>query len=80
MGTLVFDIETVGEVWDNFDEYTKRQLVRSSGEKSEEAAKNQLGLSPLTGSVVSLAMYDVERHQGAVYVVGSELKIVMMCS
>jgi len=71
MATLVFDIETIPEPWASFDDYTRRQLVKSAGEGGEAAAKAALGLSPLTGSIVSLAMYDVERGQGAVYVVGS---------
>lgn len=74
MATLVFDIETVGEPWENFDEYTKTQLTKLAHSKEEiETVKNSLGLSPLTGSVVSLAMYDVERKLGAVYYVGGDM-------
>ncbi|MEK7462415.1 MAG: ribonuclease H-like domain-containing protein, partial [Patescibacteria group bacterium] len=73
MATLVFDIETVPEPWENFDDYTKRQLTKSARSKEEiELVKNSLGLSPLTGSLVSLAMYDVERKRGAVYYVGDK--------
>ena len=80
MSTLVFDIETVGESWSTFDEVTKKTLVRwidnsssSETEKSSlvQAVKNQLGFSPLTGSIVSIAIYDVERELGAVYYVGN---------
>ena len=79
MSTLVFDIETVGEDWQTFDDVTKKTLVRwidnsthSESEKSAlmEAMKNQLGFSPLTGQIVSLAVYDVERELGAVYYIG----------
>lgn len=70
MATLIFDIETVPQPWDLFDDYTKVQLIRNAGEKGEVGAKAQLGLSPFTGSIVSVAMYDVERRQGAVYFVG----------
>ena len=79
MSTLVFDIETVGESWSDFDEVTQKTLVRwvekSSKEEDEkntllEAIKNQLGFSPLTGSIVSIALYDVERELGVVYYVG----------
>jgi 3'-5' exonuclease len=75
MATLVFDIETIGDSWDSFDTYTKRQLIKSAGEGGEEKVKTQLGLSPLTGSIVSLAMYDLERKQGAVYIVGNEIDV-----
>jgi uncharacterized protein YprB with RNaseH-like and TPR domain len=71
MATLVFDIETVPHPWDSFDEYTKKQLTKSAKTKEEvEAVKSTLGLSPLTGSIVSLAMYDLGRKLGAVYYVG----------
>ena len=79
MSTLVFDIETVGDDWDSLDDVTKKTLVRwiESTAQSEverksliEAVKNQLGFSPLTGSIVSLAVYDVERELGAVYYTG----------
>lgn len=79
MSTLVFDIETLGEDWSTLDLATQKTLVRwidsSSRSNTErdvlvEAVKNQLGFSPLTGSIVSLAVYDVERELGAVYYVG----------
>jgi uncharacterized protein YprB with RNaseH-like and TPR domain len=71
MATLVFDIETIPEPWKVFDEYTKNQLTKlAHGEEDIEAVKASLGLSPLTGSIVSLAMYDVERNRGAAYYVG----------
>lgn len=79
MSTLIFDIETVGEPWTDIDKVTRKTLIRwienSSREQGEknamlEAVKNQLGFSPLTGSIVSLALYDLERELGAVYFVG----------
>ena len=79
MATLVFDIETIGEPWESFDDVSKKSLTRwiartaknDTEYKSElENLKNQLGFSPLTGSIVALGMYDVEREQGAVYYVG----------
>ena len=81
MSTLVFDIETVGEAWQDLDDTTQKALVRwidtSSRSETERAAllqavKEQLGFSPLTGSIVSIAAYDVERSIGAVYFVGSK--------
>lgn len=70
MATLVFDIETIPHEWNSFDAYTKSALIRSAGEAGEEGAKSMLGLSPLTGGIVSVALYDVERRQGAVYFAG----------
>ncbi len=69
MATLVFDIETVPQAWDDFDLYTKAQLLKRSKEGSEDEVKHKLGLYPYTGRIVSLAMYDVERRQGATYIV-----------
>jgi len=76
MGTLIFDIETVGESWEELDEVSKQSLTRwlqrGSYSEAERQAKQKdiiegLGFSPFTGSVVSIAVYDRERKQGAVY-------------
>ena len=76
MPTLIFDIETVGEQWDELDETTQESLTRwiersARNEEERDARiadiKQGLGFSPLTGSVVSIAVYDRERSQGAVY-------------
>lgn len=80
MSTLVFDIETVGEDWNSLDEVTKKTLtrwvVRSSKTDNEKEAILQdirlgLGFSPLTGFVVAIGIYDLERGKGAVYYSGN---------
>ena len=80
MATLIFDIETIAEPWESFDSITKKSLTRWISqsthtkieyEKELEKMKQQLGFSPLTGSIVSLGMYDLERRLGAVYYVGN---------
>ena len=79
MSTLIFDIETVGESWDEFDEVTKKTLTRwidktSVSDEEKESRyddlKSELGFSPLTGFVVAIGLYDLERQQGAVYYTG----------
>ena len=79
MATLVFDIETVGERWDELDETTQEVLSRwilrtAKGEIEKEAQlkdlKESLGFSPLTGKIVAIGLYDIERKQGAVYYTG----------
>ncbi len=79
MSTLIFDIETIGEAWESFDVTTQKTLTRwierSARSKEEyghelENLKSQLGFSPLTGSIVALGVYDVEREKGAVYFTG----------
>lgn len=76
MATLIFDIETVGEDWDSLDETTKGVLTRwidrtarndAEHESELKDLKEGLGFSPLTGYIVAIGLYDLERQQGAVY-------------
>lgn len=73
---LVFDIETVGETWDALDETTQHNLswyLHESSRSDEEyeyelkELKEGMGLSPLTGFIVAIGVYDTEREKGAVY-------------
>ena len=73
---LVFDIETVGERWDELDDTTQHNLswyLRESTRTDEEfeyemkELKDGLGLSPLTGFIVAIGVYDTEKERGAVY-------------
>lgn len=79
MSTLIFDIETVGEEWGDFDETTQHVLSRwiERTAKTPEEKEGQLkdlreglGFSPLTGSIVAIGLYDLERRQGVVYYTG----------
>ena len=76
MATLVFDIETVGDDLDSFDETTQEVLTKwikreNENEEDYQVAlanlKDGLGFSPLTGKIVAIGIYDVEREKGAVY-------------
>lgn len=76
MSKIVFDIETIGEDYDNMDEATKeimlKWLKRESYNDEEyqrevEAVKDNLGFSPLTGQIVAIGVMDVDSKQGAVY-------------
>lgn len=76
MSTLIFDIETVGEDFDLLDELSQEALTRwikktSRDEQSYEAAleniKGGMGLSPWTGEIISLGLWDYERDKGVVY-------------
>jgi len=80
MKTLIFDIETVGERWEGLDEVTQTTLLRwveHSGRSIEEKValkddvKSGLGFSPLTGFIVAIGLYDLERRSGVVYFTGS---------
>ena len=76
MSTLIFDIETVGEEWGSFDVTTQsvltRWILRSSADALLREAhlkdlKEGLGFSPLTGRIVAIGLYDLERARGVVY-------------
>lgn len=80
MATLVLDIETVGENWDELDAHTQMSLTRwvyrTGKDKGEQETliadlKEGLGFSPLTGKIVAIGLYDLERTQGAVYYTGN---------
>ncbi len=64
MATLVFDIMTVGHKWEALSQRTRAVLTR---QQTHAEAETKLGLSPLTGSIIMLGLYDVERGQGMVY-------------
>ena len=74
---LVFDIETVGENFDDLDETTQNNLTRwVTREAGNDVGKRQamiqdikenLGFSPLTGQIVALGVYDTVKNKGVVY-------------
>lgn len=75
-GKLVFDIETIGDDFDTLDETTQEVLTRwikkesesdTEYEKALSDLKSGLGFSPLTGQIVAIGVYDVEKNKGAVY-------------
>lgn len=84
MAKIVFDIETVGENFDQIDPRTQEMMTwwikrESKDEKEYEAQlknlKEELGFSPLTGEIVSIGMLDIESKKGAVYFQAPKEKI-----
>jgi len=76
MATLIFDIETLATPWQDVPAITRGALTNwvEKGNFSDEEKKRKLAdvqartsLSPFTASIISLAVYDVERKTGAVY-------------
>ena len=76
MSTLIFDIETVGENYNDLDGTTQHMLTRwlkresydnDEYEKAVEDIKNGLGFSPLTGSICAIGVLDSEKNKGVVY-------------
>ncbi|MEK7612225.1 MAG: ribonuclease H-like domain-containing protein [Patescibacteria group bacterium] len=73
---LVFDIETIGEDFEELDKTTQdaltRWIERESGDDTEyrlrlDDLKNGMGFSPLTGQIVAIGVLDVEKMKGGVY-------------
>ncbi len=76
MPKLVFDIETIGEDFNELDKTTQEVLTcwikkEASNEdeyrKALEDLKDGLGFSPLTGEIVAIGVLDVEKNKGVVY-------------
>ncbi|MEK7069851.1 MAG: ribonuclease H-like domain-containing protein [Patescibacteria group bacterium] len=76
MSKLIFDIETIGDNFDDLDSATQETLTRwikKDAENEEEYAKalaelkSGLGFSPLTGQIVAIGVLDYEKNQGVVY-------------
>lgn len=82
MATLIFDIETKAEAWGDLPGITRSALTHwidvghfSAAEKEQKLAsmRSRLSFSPFTASIISLAVYDIERKSGAVYYVSDTL-------
>ncbi|MDP3882538.1 MAG: ribonuclease H-like domain-containing protein [Candidatus Staskawiczbacteria bacterium] len=77
MYTCIFDIETIGESFDAMDEQTQKALTHwiekdeALDEKEKQGkikeVKDRLGLSPLTGEIVSICVLDYEKQKGVTY-------------
>ena len=77
MSTLIIDIETVGENWEEIDETTQKILldryVKHSVDlnlKEEEVAKavkNQLGLQPFTGKIITIGALELESKKSVIW-------------
>lgn len=74
--TLIIDIETIGENWDEMDHLTQENLcawIKNESKTPEELENNikvlkeGLGFSPLTGEIVAIGVHDYERSKSAVY-------------
>lgn len=70
MSHLLFDIETAGEDFDAMDALTQDALahwVEKGDTQKLQEIKDKTGLSPLTGEIVTIGVYDVEKKKGVVY-------------
>lgn len=75
MKRIVVDIETAGKDFDDFDEYTKKDILEKlkaapgTQEYKEELARivQEYQFSPLLGEVVVIGVYDIDKKTGVVY-------------
>lgn len=76
MAKLIFDIETIGENFDELDKTTQDVLTKwiekeadneDEYKKSLEDLKNGLGFSALTGEIVAIGVLDYEKDKAVVY-------------
>ncbi|PIR12783.1 hypothetical protein COV49_04255 [Candidatus Falkowbacteria bacterium CG11_big_fil_rev_8_21_14_0_20_39_10] len=75
--SLIFDIETVGQDFEEMDQTTQdsltRWIKRQAGEDEKKYnamladLKEGLGFSPLTGEIVAVGVYDTAKNKGVVY-------------
>jgi len=84
MPKLVFDIETIGENFDEMDKTTQNALSKWIKRESEDPdeqkrllseLKDGTGFSPLTGQIVAIGVLDVDKDSGVIYFQAPNSKI-----
>ncbi len=65
---IVVDIETIGVDYESMDDISKEYIIKFANTEDEiKAAKEGLGLSPLTGEIVAIGMLNPDSNKGVVY-------------
>lgn len=73
MSSIIVDIETAGIDFESLDEKSREYLLKYAQTSEEkEEVKDRLGLSPLTGVIVSIGLLNPKTDKGAVYYQGKE--------
>ncbi len=68
MSRVIFDIETIGADFESLDQDFQEALTRrASTEEEIQKAKDNMGLSPLTGEIVCIAMLNPDTERGGVF-------------
>lgn len=69
MSAVVFDIETIGFDFEkDFDDVQQEYLLKfAKTEEEKEAVKEGLGLYPVSGKIVTIAMYNIDSGKGCVF-------------
>jgi 3'-5' exonuclease len=65
---IIFDIETVGVEFDSLDATSQEYLIKGARTPEEaESLKDSLSFSPLTGQIITIALFDPDANKGVVY-------------
>lgn len=68
MSKVVVDIETIGVDFESLDEKSKEYLLKYAKDEQEvEKIKESLALSPLTGEIVAIGMFNPDTQKGVLY-------------
>ncbi|MFA6184335.1 MAG: ribonuclease H-like domain-containing protein [Parcubacteria group bacterium] len=73
MSKVVVDIETIGIDFESLDEKSKEYLLKyAKDEEEQNKIKESLALSPLTGEIVAIGMFNPVTEKGITYYQGKE--------
>ncbi|KKP81888.1 MAG: 3'-5' exonuclease, PolB [Candidatus Moranbacteria bacterium GW2011_GWF2_35_54] len=71
MSKVVVDIETIGIEFENLDDKSKDYLLKYAKDDEErDKIKESLALSPLTGEIVAIGMFNPDTQKGIMYYQG----------
>ncbi len=68
MAKIIFDIETVGDVLESFDETTREHLLKfAKTDEEQQVVKDTMSFYPVTARIVTIAMLELETEKAFVY-------------
>jgi hypothetical protein len=68
VATVVLDIETAGQSWDDLDDAQRTYLARNARtEEEREKLPEMMSLWPFTGKIIAVAMLNVDSGRGRVW-------------
>lgn len=68
MSKIIFDIETVGQDLESFDETTRSYFLKyAKSAEEEQEIRDSMGFYPLTAQVVTIAMLEADSDKAFVY-------------
>jgi len=68
VATVVLDIETAGQSWDDLDDAQRTYLARNTrSEEEREKLPEMMSLWPFTGKIIAVAMLNVDSGRGRVW-------------